>query len=461
MLGLALTPAYAQFGPVTQYPRGAVAYCWAMTLADINGDGQLDAVMGSGDKIDVLLGQAGGSFTASATYQESSLTPIGVALGDVTGDGQLDVVTSCHPSTGGVVTVRPGLAGGTFGNATLYPTGTPTAARVALHDLNNDGRLDIVASYLRGGVYMGIMMGLAGGSFSPIRTYGTNSFESHSMTLANLNGDGQIDLVQAGFTNDLVSVRLGQSGGFRADVVYSAGTGGRIRAEAVGDVNGDGQPDIVVVDGNTHQVGVLLGQATGGFAAGVPYSCGAGSTPNGVALGDVNGDGRLDIITANSGTQSVGVLLGQAGGGFAPVITHTTGTNTQPIYLKLADVNGDGRLDIVTVNMPSIFLTQTATISVLLNQMGLAVTAALPAVGLTVAPNPATGRATVQLPAALGASKATLTVLDALSRPVHRQLLAGGVGSVELPLAGYAPGIYQVQVLSANGQQFRQRLIIE
>ena len=93
---------------------------------------------------------------------------------------------------------------------------------------------------------------------------------------------------------------------------------------AIGDLNGDGRADLAVANSGSGTVGVLLGQAGGTFAAAATYSSG-GSNPMSVAIGDLNGDGRADLAVANYGSGNVGVLLGQAGGTFAAAATYSSG----------------------------------------------------------------------------------------------------------------------------------------
>ncbi|WP_324680612.1 FG-GAP-like repeat-containing protein [Hymenobacter sp. GOD-10R] len=127
---------------------------------------------------------------------------------------------------------------------------------------------------------------------------------------------------------------------------------------ALGDVNADGRLDIVTASRGDNSVSVLLGQANSSFAAKTHYS--TGNSIRSAALGDVNGDGRLDIVTANFGPGTVSVLLGQAEGLFAARMDYPTGAGTNSV--ALGDVNGDGRLDLVTANISD------NSVSVLLGQ---------------------------------------------------------------------------------------------
>jgi hypothetical protein len=144
---------------------------------------------------------------------------------------------------------------------------------------------------------------------------------------------------------------------------YTAGTGSTPTSVAVADVNGDGQPDLITANFGTSTAGVLLGRVGGGFAPVITYPAGANGSPRGVAVADVNGDSRPDIVTANS-DDTAGVLLGQAGGGFSAASPYSTGANSNPGNVAVGDVNGDGRPDLVTANYG------TSTAGVLLGQAG-------------------------------------------------------------------------------------------
>lgn len=125
---------------------------------------------------------------------------------------------------------------------------------------------------------------------------------------------------------------------------------------ALNDLDGNGRLDIVVTNfdnatGNT--VGVLLNQVGGSFGAATSYVTGSGNTqPTGIAIGDINNDSRPDLIVTNYSISTVSVLLGQTGGTFGAAATYSAGA-VGPRKLALGDVNRDGLLDIVTANFGS------------------------------------------------------------------------------------------------------------
>ena len=124
------------------------------------------------------------------------------------------------------------------------------------------------------------------------------------------------------------------------------GVGDRPSSVVVGDVNADGRADLITANSNSNNVSVRLGQGGRGFLPATNY--GTGDSPRSVVVGDVNADGRADLITANIGSDNVSVLLGLSGGGFGATTTYGVGNG--PNSVAFGDVNGDGRADLITAN---------------------------------------------------------------------------------------------------------------
>ncbi|MGY3088378.1 hypothetical protein ACVWYF_001411 [Hymenobacter sp. UYAg731] len=450
-LGAAGPAAWGQsFGPLMQYATGAGAP-GEVALGDVNGDGRPDIVAVSrgnaaANSVVVLLRQVGGGFATGVPYPTGNNSfPTGVALGDVNNDGRLDIITANAGTS--AVSVFLGQVGGTFAAMVPYTTGASTNPRsVALADVNADGRPDIISGNMN--TTASILLGQAGGTFAAPVFYPSGG--TYDLVVADLNADGRPDIVTADINTGTVGVALGQAGGsFSAPISYPGG--GLVTSVRVGDINGDGRPDIVTANPVVSAVGVLMGQAGGTFAPVVSYSAGSQNYPQTTALGDVNGDGRLDVVTANGNRYNVGVLLGLAGGGLAPAISYPVNSNYQTDNVTLGDVNGDGR--------PDIIMTAGASqVGVLLNTGTYTPLATVhpTAADLTLAPNPAHEAFTVQLPAGLAPTQAEL--LNALGQVVRRPAVSAG--SFTVATSGLAPGIYTLR-LRAGGVALAHRVVVE
>ena len=173
------------------------------------------------------------------------------------------------------------------------------------------------------------------------------------LALGDVNGDGRLDIATANWANvagtgqhhSTVSVLLGDGQGrFAANVDYQ--TGVDTRAVALGDLDGDGKLDLVVANAGVDDywsVGVLRGNGDGTFAEEVELE--SGLAPNSVALGDLNRDDKLDVVLGNTYDSTVSVLLGKGDGTLAARVDFPAGSSTGAV--ALADVDGDHILDIV------------------------------------------------------------------------------------------------------------------
>jgi len=128
-----------------------------------------------------------------------------------------------------------------------------------------------------------------------------------------------------------------------------------------GDLNADGFTDLVTCSAAASSVSVLLGDGAGGFSAPSSYNVTSGAQPKWSEMGDMDNDGFVDIVVAESTTNSIAILKGDGTGNFYPALSYPVTGASNPTSLALTDMNGDGKLDVVVANFNS------STVSVLLN----------------------------------------------------------------------------------------------
>ena len=302
-------------------------------------------------------------FLPTVAYNSGGANTIAIAVADVNGDGKPDLLVvnecgdnSCSLSSLGVLR---GKGDGTFGQVTTYRSIGSLAVALAAADLNRDGKPDVVVVNTLSNT-VDTLLGNGDGTFQPTVTYSSGGTFATAVEIADVNGDGNLDLlvtndagsqVNGSYTTLDVSVLLGNGEGtFQGAVAYDS-SGTSVSSIAVGDVNRDGKPDLVVAIGcgggncdNAGVVGVLIGNGDGTFPSVVTYGSGA-TDPGWVAVGDVNGDGSPDLVVANK-SGSVGVLMGNGDGTFQPAVTYSSNGGQS---VKIADVNGDGKPDLVMV----------------------------------------------------------------------------------------------------------------
>ena len=344
-LALSLTsplPLFAaqQFQAATQYvaPAGAIA------LGDFNNDGKPDIAAVGSSSVSVLLSKGNGTFQPAISTSVSDVA-LGVATGDFNHDGKLDLAVSSEIGTTGRVTIFLGNGDGTFQASPTTYSFTNVPPNVVSADFNGDGNLDLVVSAGKG-VY--VLVGNGDGTFSAPVFYSAagNAF---GVSVGDLNGDGKQDLIIPESSN--VAVLLGRGDGtFGSAKLYGIGGIGSTPTEtmALADLNNDGHLDVAVNNGQS-SFALLFGKGDGTFGSPVTIAAERDAYLSSISAVDLNGDGRVDLVTSSSGgTGNISVLFGNGDGTFQAFQTYMAGFIIP--NLAVADFNGDGNPDVAAAN---------------------------------------------------------------------------------------------------------------
>src|SRR6266478_5495755 len=230
---------------------------------------------------------------------------------------------------------------------TDYPVGVKPASVIAA-DFNGDGKLDLAVAGKSANM-VSILLGKGDGTFGAATDFGVGNGPV-SVAAADFNGDGKPDLAVANHDSNTASVLLGKGDGTfgtKTDFV----TGALPVFIATGDFNADGKLDLAVANHDSNTASVLLGKGDGTFGPKTDFVTDTG--PISVTAADFNGDGKMDLLTGNIGYYfgyypTVSLFRGNGNGTFGPRADFPTGST--PVSVATGDFNGDGNLDVATAN---------------------------------------------------------------------------------------------------------------
>jgi hypothetical protein len=314
----------------------AAEYNRAAVVADFNRDGKADiATANDFTNISVLLSNGNGTFQAPVTYGAGS-APYGIVQGDFNGDGKADLAVANHDSNN--VSVLLGNGDGTFHTAVNYAVGTGPRA-LALADFNGDSKLDLVTAN-DAQANVSVLLGNGNGTFQAAVSYSTGG-APYSVAVGDFNGDHKVDLVTANYVGNTISVLPGNGNGtFQGPLNTSVGS--NPSSVTVADFNQDGKADVAVANYSSNNVSVLMGNGNGTFQA--PQNYTTFDKPTSVVSGTIDSIwGDFAVVSGNS-TGEVSVFENTGTGTFLAPVNVAVGSF--PVSLALGDLNGDGALDI-------------------------------------------------------------------------------------------------------------------
>ncbi len=354
------------FAPKFDLPTGV--YPVDVAIGDIDGDGKPDlAVINSSSYASNTISvyrntSTSGSITFAPKVDfPTGAIPVGIAIEDIDGNGKLDLIVANQ--IGGTVTVMENESSPDsirFAPRIDFATRSFSSS-IAAADIDGNGKLDLVID--NGGAHpdLDVLRNtswvdlITSASFDPKVTFAIGAYPM-KVTTGDIDGDAKPDLVTITSGNNVSVLRnIGSvgsvsSGSFATKVDFA--TGERPYNIVIGDLDGDGKPDMVIVDQDSSAVSVLRNTSLPGsvtFAPRVDFS--TGWQPWGIAIGDIDGDGKVDLAVTNCSDATVSLLRNTSSPGFisfAARVDLTTGM--APISAAIGDLDGDGKPDLVTVN---------------------------------------------------------------------------------------------------------------
>ncbi len=443
-----------------------------IATGDLNGDETLDlAIAYSVNKVAIMFGRGNGEFSAPTTYEVGDV-PKNITLADFNRDGNLDVMVLNHNSASVSLLLNNGR--GVF-TVTTPMTTKLNPRTLAVSDFNSDGILDVVTNSVAGG--LGLRIGNSSGGFTETVTGlagASTGFTNPVASAGDFNGDGNADLAMVnpdlysdssdcGLHRNILLLLFGDGKGAFSTALNTTLTE-KPRTLQVGDLNGDGRDDLIYAVNCYLSEGVYvrLADVNGGFQPAIRYALSAAAVNSKQAsIGDLNGDGKIDVIVSNANSGNLSVLLGKGDGSLqSPFLLPLA---SKPATVVFGDFNTDGKPDL------AVSRSESGNVAILLNQGNcLAPNSAVTVSGATyssvhlsqnsIASAFGVGFATITqaattlpLPISLGGTTVKITDSSGANHQAALFYVSPQQVNYQLP-TGLAAGTALVTITSGNGQ---------
>jgi len=342
-------PAPFNSGPVKVIPQGSAAI--AIDWADVDKDGDMDLAIGNnGAKNEVYMNQGAGFDSAPSWSSSDSLVSIDIAWGDYDSDGDADLAVANFE---GPIQIFENQGGNLSKNpfwSHLYGGSKPVSRYTSLDwgDIDGDNDLDLIAGVLTVGV---VVFENSGTSFGTSPSwqggYTGNSGSVMDVKLADIDGDGDLDLIEA-VSDGRVSVHLNSGTVFASSASWQSPTDQSTSSVAVGDIDADGDMDLIV--GNRGGVNQLFRNNAGILSSTADWQSSESVDTMDVRLADIDSDGDLDLLESNSNSQdNIRIFETTNKDGYGPPEWSTLGIGDSSDS-AFVDIDGDGDIDFATAD---------------------------------------------------------------------------------------------------------------